>query len=57
MAVGVAAMVLSPYAATGGGRALTLGFGIGAVALTAFSVIYELAHTQDWERFQAGESP
>jgi hypothetical protein len=57
MALGVAAMALSPEAATSGGRALTLGLGIGVVAWTAFSVIYELAHTQDWERFQAGESP
>jgi hypothetical protein len=50
-------MALSSDAATSGGRAFVLGLGIGVVALSAFSVIYELAYTQDWERLQAGERP
>jgi hypothetical protein len=57
MAIGVATMALSSDAATSGGRAFVLGLGIGVVALSAFSVIYELAYTQDWERLQAGERP
>jgi hypothetical protein len=57
MAIGVATIALSPDAATSGGRAFVLGLGIGVVALAAFSVIYELAYTPDWERLQAGESP
>jgi hypothetical protein len=57
MALGVGTMVVSSDAATSGGRGFLLGLGIGVVALTTVSVIYELAHTPDWQRFQAGESP
>jgi hypothetical protein len=57
VALGVSAIAFSPDAATSGGRAFMLGLGIGVLAVTAFSIIYDLARTQDWERLQAGEGP
>jgi hypothetical protein len=57
VALGASAIAFSPDAATSGGKALMLGLGIGVIALSAFNVIYELAHTSDPERFQAGEGP
>jgi hypothetical protein len=57
LALGVSSIAFSPEAATSGGRAFMLGLGIGVIALSAFSVIYELARTPDWERFEAGEGP